>query len=127
MAPYVCNRRGISIKLVLFFLGFFALAQAATHHPQKFLNKIQKTQGEGASIYKHFCISCHDPHPLIALGAPRKKNEEDWAPRVKQGMPLLFQHTDQGLRSMPPRGGCFECTDEQLILAILNMLPDRLK
>jgi len=25
---------------------------------------------------------------------------------------------------MPPRGGCFECTDDQLLLAIITMLPE---
>jgi len=28
---------------------------------------------------------------------------------------------------MPARGGCFECSDEQLVLAILAMLPESAK
>ena len=28
---------------------------------------------------------------------------------------------------MPARGGCFECSDKQLYLAILAMLPETLK
>jgi len=40
-------------------------------------------------------------------------------------MPVLLEHTSEGFGAMPARGGCFECTDEQLELAILAMLPKK--
>jgi cytochrome c5 len=96
---------------------------ANTHHPQEFLQSIRGSKAEGEDIYQYFCSNCHDQKPLISLGAPKKGRQRDWVFRLKQGMPMLFKHTNEGLNAMPPRGGCFECTDEQLMLAIIAMLP----
>lgn len=97
---------------------------AASHHPTAFLERIKGTDDEGAQIVQHFCGSCHAARPVIPLGAPRPKVSKDWLPRLEQGMDILFKHSSEGLRAMPPRGGCFECTDEQLMLAIKALLPD---
>ena len=113
-----------SFFLSFFILGLFNLqVNAANHHPQIFLKSIQGTKNEGRQIYNHFCINCHDQKPLIPLGAPRFQMDADWSARLKQSLPTLFDHTDEGLNGMPPRGGCFECTDHQLILALVAMLP----
>ncbi len=96
---------------------------AATHHPQDFLQSIQNSPHEGEKIVQHFCANCHAEKPLIQLGAPRIGCTEDWKLRVKQGLDMLLKHTTEGVNAMPARGGCFECTDEQLKLAIEAMLP----
>jgi cytochrome c5 len=93
-----------------------------THHPQQFLQSISGAKNEGEQIYQHFCSNCHAIKPLISLGAPRI-GKADWSIRLKQGMKVLFKHTDEGLNAMPARGGCFECTDEQLLKAIQYMIP----
>ena len=100
---------------------------AASHHPQEFLKKIAGSKDEGQQIVQHYCSNCHAVKPLISLGAPRIGESSDWDPRIKQGIDLLFKHTDEGLNAMPARGGCFECSDEQLKLAILAMLPVKLR
>ncbi|EHL32093.1 c-type cytochrome [Legionella drancourtii] len=114
-------------RLVIFYAVFISLitfnAHADSHHPQEFLQSISGTKNEGEQVYAHFCVNCHATKPLIPVGAPRIGDEEDWKIRLKQGMDVLFKHTDEGLNAMPPRGGCFECTDKQLILAIKFMLP----
>jgi len=33
----------------------------------------------------------------------------------------MLQRTDEGIGFMPARGGCFECTDQQLLLAVLAL------
>lgn len=71
----------------------------------------------------HFCANCHALKPLIELGAPKIQQVKDWESRIKKGLDKLFINTSEGLNAMPPRGGCFECTDEQLKLAILVLLP----
>lgn len=96
---------------------------AASHHPQAFLKDIAGKPDEGAQIVKHFCSNCHAVKPLIPLGAPRVGIEAEWKPRLKAGMAGLLKNTSEGIGNMPPRGGCFECTDKQLILAIKAMLP----
>ena len=95
---------------------------AATHHPSDFLRNIEGSPHEGQAIVEHFCASCHAEDPEISIGAPRIRHAEDWKPRLKQGLSSLFQHADEGLNAMPPRGGCFECTDKQLMLAIKALL-----
>lgn len=114
-----------------FYMILFCLnegnAWSSTHHPQFFLQEIKGAENEGEQIVKHYCSSCHASNPLILLGAPRINHVDDWQQRTKQGMKSLFAHTDEGLNAMPARGGCFECSDEQLWLAIMELLPETLK
>lgn len=119
----------LSLKLIFILFCYFPLhyLHAESHHPQEFLQAIKGTRDEGLQIVNHFCISCHAPQPMISLGAPRIKVESDWLPRMKQSLALLLEHTEEGFNAMPPRGGCFECSDEQLKLAIRAMLPDSMK
>lgn len=109
--------------LFLIVLLFVQSVFSATHHPQVFLKKIVGTKNEGQQIVQHYCSQCHAVKPLIPLGAPRIGVFSDWEPRINQGMDILLKHTDEGLNAMPARGGCFECSDRQLKLAILAMLP----
>ncbi|MGV3740668.1 MAG: c-type cytochrome [Gammaproteobacteria bacterium] len=94
---------------------------ASSHHPQAFLDSISGTKNEGQAIVKHYCANCHAAHPLISLGAPRMGHPEDWQERLKQDPKVLWQHTSEGFHAMPARGGCFECSDEQLKKAILDL------
>jgi cytochrome c5 len=96
---------------------------SASHHPQEFLNQIAGKSDEGEQIVQHFCSNCHAVKPLIPLGAPRIGSVSDWGNRIKQGHSILLQHTMDGYGAMPARGGCFECSDEQLMLSIMAMLP----
>ena len=110
----------------IILLMYLIPVYAESHHPEEFLKTISGTKNEGMQIYIHFCVNCHAQKPLISLGAPRIGEENDWKLRLKQGRHVLFQHTDEGLNGMPPRGGCFECTDRQLMLAIVTMLPQKI-
>lgn len=112
----------------IFILLLFELpAHGESHHPQEFLQSINGSQNEGEQVYNHFCVNCHAVKPLIPLGAPRIGKDRDWNIRLKQGMDSLFRNSNEGLNAMPPRGGCFECTDKQLMLAIQFMLPEKAK
>lgn len=117
----------MKVLYTLFFCLLTGLSYSESHRPQSFLKTIQGAPNEGEQIYQHFCVNCHDRQPIITLGAPRILMEDDWKPRVKQGLNELFKHTDEGLNAMPSRGGCFECTDHQLFLAIIYMLPEPLR
>lgn len=98
-------------------------AYAGSHQPQTFLKKIAGTPNEGEQIVQHYCVNCHGEKPLIPLGAPSIGKAAEWKPRLQQSFELIKQHTDEGIGAMPARGGCFECSDEQLWLAIMAMLP----
>lgn len=113
-------------KIILFCTYIISMpAYTDSHHPQEFLQSIKGSKNEGMQIYQHYCANCHAQKPLIPLGAPRIGYEADWQFRLKQSMQLLYQHTDEGLNAMPARGGCFECTDHQLILAIVALVPKK--
>lgn len=114
-------------SFIVFVLGqlWILAAVANTHHPQDFLNEIKGSKDEGRAIYQHFCALCHDIKPQIPVGAPRAQISEDWGIRVTKGLDSLIKNTHNGLGVMPPRGGCFECTDDQLLAAIRYMLPKK--
>lgn len=111
-------------QIVLLWSIYITGAMAASHHPQAFLEEVKGTPDQGTKIVEHFCSTCHAEKPMIPLGAPRKGVAKDWDARLKQGLDTLFKHSSEGLRAMPPRGGCFECSDEQLMLAIKALLPN---
>lgn len=102
-------------------------AWSASHHPQVFLNQVSGKKDEGAQIVNHYCASCHAVKPIIPLGAPRIGIVSDWQSRIKPGIKVILKHTEEGINAMPPRGGCFECSDDQLILAIIEMIPESLR
>lgn len=109
--------------IIIGLIGLITPVMASSHHPQAFLEQVVGKSDEGPQIVEHFCSTCHAPKPMLPLGAPRMGMASDWRVRLEQGLNLLFKHADEGLRAMPPRGGCFECTDKQLWLAIAALLP----
>lgn len=113
----------IRVRIFFVIVGWFFLmaSYAVPHKPLDFLKKIHGLPDEGQQIVRHYCSMCHDPNPQVHLGAPRIGYSSDWARRLKQGLDKLLLHTQEGLRAMPPRGGCFECTDAQLQKAIKVM------
>ena len=87
---------------------------------------LSQEESEGASthpgkeIYDDYCFSCHTPG---LNGAPRIGDEEVWTARLAQGREALLQSTIEGIQpAMPPRGICFECSDEELDKAIDFMI-----
>lgn len=70
----------------------------------------------GEETYNNFCASCHNPG---LSGAPKLGDTEAWAPRIAKGKALLLEATIAGVPpAMPPRGMCFDCSDEDLAAAI---------
>jgi cytochrome c5 len=75
----------------------------------------------GEEIYNTKCSVCHASG---VAGAPKFGDKEAWAPRIAQGMETLMQHATNGLRAMPPKGTCMDCTDEQLKAAVEYMVDN---
>ncbi|MCW5589433.1 MAG: cytochrome c5 family protein [Legionellales bacterium] len=93
------------------------------HNAQAFVDSLEHDPKAGEKIYDFYCKTCHAPDPIIQTGAPALHNREQWAPYQKNGFAYMLKQLTEGLGSMPPRGGCFECSDRLLRLAILYMLP----
>lgn len=95
------------------------------HHPQAFAKALKQEKDPGAKVYQQFCANCHATDPLVPLNAPRFREKSDWQARLKQSSDLMFKHVNEGLNLMPARGGCFECTDDELKAAIQYLLPKK--
>jgi len=61
--------------------------------------------------YINICLDCHW-HGI--MDSPRFGSKKDWAPRIEKGMETLYNHAIHGFNSMPARGTCTECTDDDI-------------
>lgn len=84
--------------LLFVIAGFSTASQAAEEKdPQELFNS--------------FCFSCHGTG---WENAPVVGDSFDWEERKEQGIDTLLQHTLEGFNSMPPKGGCTECSEAEL-------------
>lgn len=97
------------------------------HRPLDFIQEIKNDPDRGYKIYAKICATCHAENPLINAGAPKYRNTKDWEPRMKQGNKQMLQNIQDNKGIMPARGGCFECSDAELMAAIEFMLPQKNK
>jgi cytochrome c5 len=65
----------------------------------------------GKTIYSKTCASCHDTG---GAGAPRIGDKKEWQKYFDQGIHSMYQNAINGIGSMPPKGTCVTCTDEQI-------------
>lgn len=68
--------------------------------------------------YNKSCAVCH---AAGVAGAPKTGNSEAWAPRLEKGMDALVASVKNGLNAMPPKGMCFDCSDEEYMELINYM------
>ncbi|WP_167470072.1 c-type cytochrome [Vreelandella andesensis] len=66
---------------------------------------------DGAGIYNNICMACHETG---AAGAPIRGDEAAWAERTGQGFATLLDHSINGIRAMPARGGNPNLSDEEM-------------
>lgn len=92
------------------------------HYPVSFVKQLQGDPAAGKKIFRQFCMTCHGHPPIIAIQAPQIGDQKAWAARRNLGMKTLLDITVKGIGAMPARGGCFECSDQQLIEAIHYIL-----
>lgn len=77
----------------------------------------------GAKRYKVTCYICHDTG---ASGAPKLGEKASWAPRIKAGKETLYKHVIEGFNAMPAKGGCLNCSDEEIQMTVDYMLQKTL-
>lgn len=65
----------------------------------------------GEQVYNQFCFACH---AAGVAGAPLLGDAAAWAPRIAQGLDVLWEHTLNGINAMPAKGTCMSCSDEEL-------------
>ena len=69
----------------------------------------------GEQIVKARCFACHGTG---AAGAPKIGDKAAWEPRIAQGMDTLVKHSIDGIRAMPPKGTCMDCSEDDLKAAV---------
>jgi cytochrome c5 len=74
-----------------------------------------------AGLYDTACKACHT---VATAGAPLTGDRAAWAPRVKQGMPVLLTHVVQGFKAMPAGGQCAACTADDF-KALVAFMADQ--
>jgi cytochrome c5 len=74
-----------------------------------------------AELYEGACKACH---VVPGSGAPIVHDAAAWAPRWKQGEPVLLDHVIQGYRAMPALGQCATCTPDDF-KALIRFMADK--
>ena len=73
---------------------------------------------DGQKVFNTTCTACHTPG---VGGAPKFGDKAAWAPRVKQGSTVLYEHALKGFQGkagiMPARGGS-AASDEEVKAAV---------
>jgi cytochrome c5 len=72
----------------------------------------------GEQVYRHSCATCHDDGKL---GAPVLGDDAQWAPLLRRDFEHLLTNSLRGIHNMPPKGGCSECTNAEIIAAVKFM------
>ncbi len=126
------NKLTLAFALLLTTFGIHASADADKEALAKRLAPIGQVHVAGAAaaadaapsgprsgekVYQTACFACHGTG---ALDAP-KKGDAAWKPRLEQGFDTLLKHSIEGIRNMPARGTCSDCSDEEIAAAIKFM------
>ncbi|MFN2362138.1 MAG: cytochrome c5 family protein [Marinobacter sp.] len=75
----------------------------------------------GNEVYDAACAACHNSG---AAGAPKFGDGDAWADRVDKGMETLVDHAINGFKGMPAKGGCSNCSDEEIEVAVEYMVDE---
>ena len=76
----------------------------------------------GEQVFNAVCTACHGAG---VAGAPKFGSKADWGPRIAQGEKVLISHALAGFTgkkgTMPPKGGCATCSDEEIANGVKYM------
>ena len=72
------------------------------------------------TIYNQSCVACH---ATGLLNAPKLHDDAVWNARLKEAgdFAKLLSNAINGIKAMPPRGTCMNCTDDELSATITYM------
>jgi cytochrome c5 len=77
------------------------------------------TLTDGKAIYD---ATCHVCHANGDLGAPKLGDKKAWAPRIDQGIDVLFSHAIHGYNRMPPKGTDIYRSNAEIEAAVKYMV-----
>lgn len=81
-----------------------------------------KPRPRGEAVYNQSCVSCHERGQG---GAPVRGDKREWDKRMEKGQQALVDNVIQGYKTMPKKGACFSCSDEEIRLAVEYLLKSK--
>ncbi|WP_263081837.1 c-type cytochrome [Endozoicomonas sp. Mp262] len=74
----------------------------------------------GEQVFNQFCTACHTPG---LLNAPKINDKATWSARMDElgGFDKLLSNAINGIGSMPAKGTCMNCSDDEISSAIEYM------
>ena len=120
----------LSVKKVAkppFTKSVFILATAlyATATLADISDALQVAQlSDGFNPEQKYMASCFACHSTGAAGAPKVGDgmAVEWEPRLEKGLDAVVANTVNGLNTMPAKGLCFDCTDDDLRAIVQYMI-----
>lgn len=100
-----------AVGLCAVLLG--ACGPAAESLPEK-IKRAEAMMPADPALAEKYERSCRICHISPDSGAPLAGDAQAWEPRLAQSRDLVARHLRDGFKAMPPRGQCFDCTDEEL-------------
>jgi cytochrome c5 len=70
---------------------------------------------DGKKVFDSTCSACH---AAGLVGAPKFGDKNAWAPRLKQGIDVLYTSALKGKNAMPPKGGNSTLSDAEVKAAV---------
>ena len=69
----------------------------------------------GEEVFNGACVACHGAG---IAGAPKMGDKALWAPRIAQGINVLYEHAIKGFKTMPAKGGQVALSDDEVKAAV---------
>lgn len=96
-----------------------APAETMDHAKQEAHEAMDEALVAGQAIYENNCSTCHTTG---LAGAPKLGDTAAWAPLNAEGIDQLVHVAIKGEGAMPPRGGNFNLSDEEIHAAVSYMM-----
>ena len=79
---------------------------------------------EGFNAEQKYMASCFACHSTGAAGAPKvgAGMASEWEPRLEKGLDAVVANAINGVNTMPAKGLCFDCTDDDLRAIVEYMI-----
>lgn len=79
---------------------------------------------DGFNAEQKYMASCFACHSTGAAGAPKVGDgmAAEWEPRMEKGLDSVVANAINGINTMPAKGLCFDCTDDDLKAIVEYMI-----
>jgi len=98
--------------VVLFCVGIFIKVGNAQNNQPIELAQLS----DGFNAEQKYMASCFACHSTGAAGAPKVGSgmAVEWESRLEKGLDSIIQNAINGINTMPAKGLCFDCSDDEL-------------